>query len=346
MRIIILNVQEPFVQGGAEYLANTLNVKLLEYGHRSTVVKIPFKWYPSQKILEHLLAYRLFNIRVAEPDLVIALKFPAYVIPSNNKKIWLLHQFRQAYDLWGTQYQELPSNPEGERIRNMIQRADDIHLHEAREIYTISKTVAYRLERYNQIRVNDVLYPPLLQPELYQAGDSSDYFFFPSRLVASKRQHIAIEAMRFVKSKFKLVIAGYIDDSPYSNHLKNVIQHYNLSDKVELLGWVSEEEKAKWMSNAFAAVFIPYDEDYGYVTIEAFHANKPVITFVDSGGPTEFVVDGENGLVTEPSAQALAESMERLWANRKMMKRMGEAANLSLHQHKVDWDHVIGNLIK
>ena len=31
-------------------------------------------------------------------------------------------------------------------------------------------------------------------------------------------------------------------------------------------------------------VFAPFDEDYGYVTLEAFEARKPVVTASDSGG--------------------------------------------------------------
>ena len=51
-----------------------------------------------------------------------------------------------------------------------------------------------------------------------------------------------------------------------------------------------------------AIVFAPFDEDYGYVTLESFLAHKPVITTPDAGGPLEFVRDDDNGLICEPTA--------------------------------------------
>jgi len=72
--------------------------------------RIPFRWDPPEKILESILACRL--MRLPNVDRVIAFKFPAYFLPHDNKILWLVHQFRQAYDLWGTPYQGMASTPE------------------------------------------------------------------------------------------------------------------------------------------------------------------------------------------------------------------------------------------
>ena len=61
-----------------------------------------------------------------------------------------------------------------------------------------------------------------------------------------------------------------------------------------------------------AVVFPPFNEDYGFVTVEAFMCGKPVITCSDSGGPAELVRDGESGFVTEPTPEALAAAMRAL----------------------------------
>ena len=196
MRITIVNVQAPFVRGGAEYLAESLAQKLGERGHQVANVRIPFKWYPPQTLLEHVVAYRMLRIQSGNPDLVIALKFPAYILPFPHKKVWLLHQFRQAYELWGTPHQGFPNTPEGRRIRDMIIQADNVYLREAKELYTNSRLVARRLQRYNGIAAHGVLYPPLLRPEIYRFSDLGDYFFYPSRLNEMKRQALAIEAMQ------------------------------------------------------------------------------------------------------------------------------------------------------
>lgn len=345
MKIVILNTQVPFVRGGAEYLADSLQFKLEERGHRAEVVRIPFKWYPAENIPRHILACRLLKIRPAEPDLVIALKFPAYCVPFENKKLWLLHQFRQAYDLWGTPFQDIPDTPEGQRIRDMIISADNHYLPQAQAIYTNSKIVASRLKKYNEIDADGVLYPPLLHPEQFHPGDFGDYFFYPSRVVASKRQIVAIEAMRYVKSPFKLVLAGNADTAAYHTELQNLIEKWGLQDRVTMLGWISDAEKVRLMADAYAVLYLPYDEDsYGYVTLEAFQSHKPVIVFRDSGGTDEVMEHNINGLVLEPTPQALAEGMEQLWTHRQQTMDMGENAFATLQRHYIDWDHVIENL--
>jgi glycosyltransferase involved in cell wall biosynthesis len=344
MRVVILNTQVPFIQGGAEYLADTLKFKVQEHGHEAEIVRIPFKWYPTETFLKHTLACRFLSLEQSQPDLVIALKFPVYYVPFENKKIWLLHQYRQVYDLWDTRFRDVPNTIEGHRIRDMIINADNRYLGEVDEIYTISQNVANRLKKYNNLDAQ-VLYPPLLHPERYYAGNFEEYFFYPSRISDAKRQMVAIEAMRYTRSNFKLILSGTPDTEAYGRRIKEYIARHRLEKRVELVGWVSDEEKSRLMANACGAIFIPHDEDYGYITIEAFTAHKPVITFVDSGGPTEFVVNGENGLVLEPDAAVLAEGMEQLYSNRKRAQEMGEHAFRTLETAKISWDHVIESLL-
>jgi glycosyltransferase involved in cell wall biosynthesis len=346
VKIIILNTQAVFVSGGAEYLAVSLKTKLVERGHEVEIVRIPFNWSPPERILDSIMMCRLLKINPIEPDLVIALKFPVYFVPFENKKLWLLHQFRQVYELWGTQYQDLPNTPEGEAIRAAIIQADNRYLPEARAIYTNSKIVAGRLKTFNHIQATDVLYPPLLQPEIYRRETFGDYFFYPSRLVSSKRQNVAIEAMRYTRSNFKLVLAGSPDIAGYDDELKQLIHQYHLENRVTMLGYISEAEKAHLMANAFSVLYLPYDEDsYGYVTLEAFHSSKPVITFTDSGGTDEVIEHEINGLMLAPTPQALAEGMESLWARRQRTMEMGEAAHQTISKHNINWDHIISKLL-
>lgn len=346
MKILIVNAQAPFVRGGAEYLAESLERKLVERGHRAEVLRVPFKWYPPEQILSHMLACRLLRLDGNQPpDLVIGLKFPAYAVPWPNKKLWLLHQFRQVYDFWGTPFQDLPDTPGGHRIRDMVLQADQRYLGEVREIYTISRTVAERLERYNQRRADGVLYPPLLHPECLHAGRSDNYLFFPSRLAANKRQELAIEAMRHVRSDCSLVIAGRADTVDHGLSLERLVQAYGLENRVKLLGLISEEEKIRLMANARAVVYVPYDEDYGYVTLEAMHAHKPVLTCRDSGGPTELITDGRNGRVVDPTAEAVAEGFEAVMGDRSAAIGMGEHAHETLADLNITWDFVLEKLV-
>ncbi len=346
MRVVILNTQLPFVRGGAEILAESLQAKIIEVGHQAEIVRIPFKWYPAEIIPQQILACRLFRIKAASPDLVIALKFPTYYIPFPNKKVWLLHQFRQVYELWGTPFQDFPDTLQAAGVRDLIIQADNRYLPEAQAIYALSPTVVDRLRTYNQIRADGVLHHPLPYPEQFKAGESGNYFFYPSRLTRSKRQAVAIEAMRYVKSDFQLILAGKADSDEYGRELQTLIERYELQNRVKLLGFISEEEKARLMRDALAILYLPYDEDsYGYVTLEAFHSHKPLIVFTDSGGTDEVMEHEVNGLIVEPTPQILAEGMERLWSNRKQTIQMGENAYQTLEKHNISWQHVLDNLL-
>ncbi len=347
MKIAILNVQAPFVRGGAEYLADSLAERVRGRGHQVEIVRIPFKWYPPAAIPEHMLACRMLRLEACEPDAVIALKFPAYLAPFPNKRLWLLHQFRQAYELWGTEHQGMPDTPENQRIREMIVAADNRYLPDARRIYTNSRIVAGRLKRYNGFDVDDVLYPPLDRPELFQPGEMGDYFFYPSRLNEVKRQHLVIEALRHTRSRFRLVLAGKPDNEAYGKHLQELIERWGLHDRVQMLGWITEEEKARLMNNAYAALYTPYDEDsYGYVTLEAFHAGKPVITLTDSGGTDELVEDERNGLIVPPTAEELGAAMERLWNDRPRCRDLGQGTHERLRELRIDWDYTLDRLLE
>jgi glycosyltransferase involved in cell wall biosynthesis len=344
MKVSIVNVQVPFVRGGAEYLADSLAERVRERGHLVDQLRIPFKWYPLDSILDHMLSCRLIEPSVGDPDLVIALKFPAYLVPFENKKVWLLHQHRQVYDQWETPY-GCGHSPGGLRLREAIVAADNRHLTDTRGLYTISPNVAARLRKYNGIEPDAVLYPPLLDAAQFSCGEAGDYIFYPSRLGSFKRQHVAVEAMRFVRSDFRLVLAGKSDTETYQRELEDLIRRHRLEDRVQLLGRVSDPEKARLLAHAFAVLYIPIDEDYGFVTLEAFHSAKPVLTFTDSGGVLDFVEHGHNGLVQEPTPEALAEGMERLWADRAGTREMGAAAHQTLARKQIDWEHVLDTLL-
>jgi glycosyltransferase involved in cell wall biosynthesis len=339
MRVAIVNNQAPFVRGGAELLAEWLHDKLQQYGHQAEVVRLPFQWNPCEKILDHMLAARL--VRLPNVDRVIALKFPAYYIQHDNKVLWLLHQFRQAYDLWGTPYQDIPDTPTGHRIRSAVIAADRAHLKDARRIYTNSRIVGHRLQYYSGYK-SEVLFPPLLDPDSYYCEGYGDYFFFPSRITAGKRQHVAARAMADVPGKIRLVIAGEPETSADLERLMSTIREHQLEDRVDVIPrWITEEEKRRLLAESRGVVYLPFGEDsYGYVTLEAFHARKPVITFADSGGTLELVEDSRNGRVVG-DGRGLALAMEELSEDCGLAERLGQGGRDTIGELQIGWDRVI-----
>ncbi len=88
--------------------------------------------------------------------------------------------------------------------------------------------------------------------------------------------------------------------------------------------WISDEEKIGLIAGARGVIYLPFGEDsYGYVTLEAFHARKPVITLADSGGTLELVRDRRNGLVVD-GAEGLAGGDRELADSQALAERLGE----------------------
>jgi glycosyltransferase involved in cell wall biosynthesis len=343
MKIAIVTNCVPFVSGGAEHLADGLKDKLIEYGHRAITVKIPFKWHPPSAILEHILACR--SLRLPNTDLMIGLKFPAYYLPHPNKVLWLLHQFRQAYDLWGTPYQDLPATEEGYIVRDAVIRADNLYLPEARKIHTNSEVTSARLWKFNGIQ-SEVLYPPLLRSDHLRNSEYDDYVFYPSRITAGKRQTLLVEAATHLRTKARIVISGKPETAADLDLLHSTVTAKGVGERVTILPeFISEQRKAELFSRALACVYIPYEEDsYGYVTLEASCCRKATITCTDSGGTSLLTVERVTGRRVAPDPRAIAAAIDELYSNRDLARQWGDAAHEHVLRLGISWDHVIRKL--
>ena len=329
-------------------IVTSLRDNLLKRGISAEIAWLPFRSY-SPEVASQTVGIRLLDVREAcgdKIDTLITIRYPAYALKHPNKRCWFIHHHRQAYDLWGSPYQDMEDTPDANRIRRMMFASDELYLREARRVYTNSRIVASRLVKFNAIEPDGVLYPPHPNPEIFRSGDFGDFFLYAARLCPIKRQSLAIEAMRHVKSPFKLVFVGSPDAPGYGDELLSLAKNVGVADRVEFLGWLSEEEKAEYTAAACAALYIPFDEDsYGYSTLEAFHSSKPVITLTDSGGPLEVIDDGRNGCIADPTPEALAEAMETVWQHKARAKTMGREALETISLLGIDWNHVVESLV-
>ncbi len=347
MRVVIATVQVPFVKGGAEILASGLLKAVQEDGHEAEIVSVPFKWYPPERLLEHMLACRLLDLTEScgqKIDHVIGLKFPAYLIQHSSKSMWLLHQHRTAYDLWEGAYSDLIHFPNGVQIRRAIINADNKAFQECNSIFTISGNVSKRLKQFNQVASTPLYHPPQSAEKFYCEREQG-YFFFPSRLTTIKRQELVLQALVETRKPVKVIFAGEADHNVYFDHLINVVNKLHLQDRVTFLGRISEEEKIQHYAQSLGVIYPPFDEDYGYVTLEAMLSSKPVITCVDSGGSLEFVKDQETGLVAEPTSQSVAEALDLLWQNRSWAQELGSAGKERYYALNITWSNVVKNLL-
>jgi glycosyltransferase involved in cell wall biosynthesis len=346
MRIAILTVQVPFTTGGAEIHAASLKRELLQRGYEADIITVPFKWYPPEQLMDCMMMARLMDVEEVNGEKihrVIALKFPAYFAAHSHKVLWILHQHRQAYDLFGTPFSDLSQTDSGRKVAEEIKRWDDHFLPQSHAIYANSKTVANRLLHFNHIKATPLYHPPA-NAEKLRCGNFDNYIFYPGRFDQIKRQHLIVEAFEHGPKNLQLVLTGQ-SDSVYGRSLLKRIESSPASDRIRVLGFVTEEKILELYANCLAVYNGVYDEDYGYLTLEAFYAGKPVITHSDSGGPLEFVRQGVNGYITPPNAEDLARCLAEIAGNPGRLRDLGQMARQSIDQQHITWDYVIERLL-
>jgi glycosyltransferase involved in cell wall biosynthesis len=341
--ILVCEAQVPFVRGGAEFHVRALVDELRRQGYEVDLVSVPFKWYPKHEILTHAAAWRLLDLSESNGrpiDLVIATKFPTYFVRHPRKVAWLIHQYRAAYELAGTPYSDFAHTTEDVALRERLVALDTEMLGECRRVFANAETTARRARRFNGIDAAALYHPPRLADRLRRGPIGRDVLSV-GRLEAVKRVDLAIRAMAHAPKSVSLNIAG---TGSQRAELEALAGSLGVSDRVHFLGEVHDDDLIQLYSQALGVIFPPYDEDYGYVTLEAFLSGKPVITTADAGGPTEFVRDGVNGLVTTPVPEALGDAIAFLAADGRRTAALGDAGFARARQ--ITWAGVAEALVR
>lgn len=332
----------PFVHGGAEVHVRELVRELRERGHQAELVSVPFKWYPKDEILPHAAAWRLLDLSESngQPiDLVIASKFPTYFVRHPHKVAWLIHQYRAAYELCGTEYSDFQHLESDVNLRDRLMQLDTQMLGECRAIFANARNTAQRLARFNGLTAEALYHPPRLAQQL-RPGPYGDYVLSVGRIESVKRVDLLVRAMLHVDQPVRLIVAG---DGTQRANVERIAESCGVADRVTFLGAATDQQLLDLYAGTLAVLYPPFDEDFGYVTLEAFLARKPVITCTDSGGPTEFVVDGVNGRICEPSAEAMAAAINQFAQKPALAASMGEAGRTVAA--RITWDGVVEKLV-
>ena len=233
VRIAVCQPQVPFERGGTEVLTDALVEQLRRRGHEADLLTVPFKWYPGARVLSQALLWRLLDVEEANGrpiDLVIATKFPSYAVRHPNKVVWLFHQFRQAYDLHGTELGQFGDDPASVATRRAIERLDRTTLGEARRLFSISGNVAERLQRSTGLQA-EVLHPP--PPSLdFRCDEYGDFILSVGRLDRAKRVDLLLEAAA-TGDGLQVVVAG---DGPDRARLEALARELGLDGRVTFRG--------------------------------------------------------------------------------------------------------------
>ena len=340
MRVAIATVQVPFITGGATLLAEGLRRAIAARDIAVQTVTLPFRFSPPAQVERSMRVWEeedYTHLNYYEPDRVICLMFPSYGLRHPSKVVWMLHQHRASYDL----FDEAAASPEEHSLRESVRAFDRRHLAEIEGRYTISRRVSERLSGSVGLASEALYHPPPAAEHCY-AGRFEPYVLFPSRIESLKRQELLIRAMQHVRGRGFAVLAG---EGGQSHAMRELAGRLGVSDRVRFTGRIDTEELAALYANATAVCFTPLDEDLGYITLEAMLSGKPVITCTDSGGPLEFVVDGETGRVVAPEPQAVAEAISAMLVQPGLAARMGRAGKDRYRKLIPEWNSVVDRLL-
>jgi glycosyltransferase involved in cell wall biosynthesis len=344
MRVLIVSSSLPHVRGGSRAIVRWTADAIREAGHEVEEYLIPFPRSP-RAVASATVALRLLPF-ADSADRLVAIRWPAHVVRHESKATWFIHHYRELFDRLDGPDGAARRTPELLAYRERFREIDTRTLAEG-ELFTNSLVVRDRVRHYNGLEA-EPLFPPLGgDVSRFRTEEYGDFVFYPSRVTPIKRQLLAVEAMRHVRSGVRLVIAGEPHATAYAQSLRDTVREHGLEDRVELrLEWLPEAEKVDMLARCLAVAYLPLDEDsYGYPALEASHSAKPIVTVDDGGGTLEFVRDGVEGLVTEPDPVALAAAFDRLYEDRTRAAALGAGSQARRAELEISWEHVVSRLV-
>lgn len=329
MRIAVVTSSPPMVEGGHMVIARSLTRALRDAGHEAEVVVTPQNRFGRQAAA--YLATWLTDLEKSggeRIDQVISLRYPSYAVRHPRHVCWLNHTMREYYDLWDRFSASLSARGRlKERVRRRLLHAADRYLltRNVSKLFVQSRTIQHRLRMWPELK-STVLYPPAPQRR-YRCDEYGDYIFFVSRLTPLKRADLFVRALATREAHgVRAVIGG---DGEERERIQSLIRELGLEPRVTLAGTLDDEQLVEHLGRCRAVCFPPIDEDYGFVTAEAFAAAKAVVTCHDSGGPAELVTDQVNGILCDPDPGSLGRAFARLMEDRPAAERMGASARAS-----------------
>lgn len=307
-------------------IARSLVQALRESGHHADILVTPQNRFGRQA--SAYLATWLTDVTTSDGqpiDQVISLRFPSYAVRHPKHVCWLNHTMREYYDQWEPFSATLSwRGVLKERVRRAGMHAADRYLlgRNVTKLFVQSRTIRQRLAMWPDVRAQ-VLYPPAPQ-RAYRCDGYGDYVFMVSRLTRLKRADLLIDALATPEGAgIQAVIAGEGEERP---RLEALITARGVRSRVQLIGRLDDEALLDHLARCRAVCFPPVQEDYGFVTVEAFASRKAVVTCRDSGGPAELVTDGTQGFVCDPTPSDLAHALRKLIDDQRLAERMGAAA--------------------
>ncbi len=370
----------PYTRGGFERLWSGFVNHINDHtNHQAELVKLPFREETLHGVID---GYRRFApLDLSGFDMILSSKYPGWMVAHPNHHVYMAHVLRGLYDTYpetlptrltdpnvldlarrlqrvGNQrsdvdivfgiYDEFVArlgrdNPifshPGPLGRMLVHALDRIGLATSaiQRHLAIAQTVADRPGYFPSDAVVGVIHPPT-DLSLFSGSGDGDYLFTASRLDAPKRIDMLIDAFSRTDTAVEFRIAG---NGPQADALRARAAN---DSRIVFLDFVPDEELPALYANAIAVPFIPQNEDYGLITLEAMQSATPVITTTDAGGPTELVKHDANGWVVDPTIGALSAAMAEACAEPARSRALGQVGQRSVAH--ITWPEVTRRLVR
>ncbi|HEX6941195.1 MAG TPA: glycosyltransferase family 4 protein [Longimicrobiales bacterium] len=207
-------------------------------------------------------------------------------------------------------------------------------------VEAVSPSTAEDLERRGFRRDRIVVIPNGVALDALGPADEPRFerptLLYLGRLKRYKRIDLIIRSVALLRERgcgARLIIAGRGDHEPA---LRRLVAELGVEDAVELVGFVSEEEKRRLFRKAWVHVLTSSKEGWGITNLEAAACGTPTVAS-DSPGLRDSVVDGETGfLVPHGDVAALADALERVLSSAELRDRLGRGARR--FAERFDWE--------
>jgi len=200
-----------------------------------------------------------------------------------------------------------------------------------KKIHTIvvnSKNVQERVEKYYK-RKSEIIYPGISVVKICKSKFKK-FLLSVSRLYPEKRVHLAVKAMKHLPD-YKLFIVG---NGPAKKVIEEIIAENKLNNVV-LLSDVSEQKLRELYHNCFAVVYVPVNEDFGLIPIEA-NAHGKMVVGANEGGLKETVIHGKTGiLINNPTPAKIVRAIRKI----ERINPKKQVAECVLQAKKFTWSN-------
>jgi hypothetical protein len=329
----VLDTQVPFDPLRGERLAAPLCDALREAGHEVVAVRIPFSPADPRRVVDQILAARLIHLENAER--VIGLTFPAYLVPHDDKLVWIAG--------------EPPEAAGAAAQAATVRTADGVHLAAARRLYSRSDAAAALLEQRSGLP-SAVLLPPLREPELFRCEEYGDDVVAIPSSPADRWPLLLVAAMSLVAGPARCVVAAAASGPAGAPALAALAAGLGATGRVEVVAApLDAAARARLLAGCRAAVCWS-DDPCPRAMLEAFRSCKPVIALATPGGaaPPEAGLLGGDGSSCRRAASVaeLAAAIDELSGDSDLARRRGSAAAARLAGLDVSWAAVVRELTR